>query len=637
MEKLPVELVSRILECRLTIAPLPSVNIGADPSSIDIGPHELSALQCVSRRLFEICCDNSIWRQHCYEAANHKLQDHTALFTTHNTGGAVDVLLTGGTGTGNISESSEPFHADSDVVSDKRTGPLSNSASQWDPSYRGEEVNWYSEYIARNAPISVQWLQEPYAAGMKDEEDVIIQREVKGMGIMKDHNYGGSDKIIGPLDDGTLCLWDLNRSTISERSTRGKIIGISARGALTTDSLRRADAGSSSKATNLDFISIGECVSVDSFRQTAYVAVGNILNEVDLSTLQVVSQQKYPWSIFALSQETEYSAPLTVATTRNLNLYDPRFCGPGPDSRICCPAPPDNGKYIPLFQPIPLSVLHTPLPNINSIALAGRFSAILLYDRRKLSSLLSTAHSGARICSLAAVPTCPRPYSIARPELQDNHTIVAAGEYKGRGSLEMFSIATPHNIGDYQTQQRSLLVKDSICLNRQSASGSKLLSVAAHGTRLVFSDANGYIKWVERDGRTEVRRWNLSQDSKYRRRRRGTASPSPSSSHDPEYCRWAAEYATGGSDIVRKILPAGYTDVLDDELLIWTGDRIGRLRFSSKAGRDWDNEAEIYEEKMKSIKREEDDKMAMYAEAVLQSMKTHQQELTWMGDFGTGN
>ncbi|PGH33771.1 hypothetical protein GX50_03428 [[Emmonsia] crescens] len=620
MEKLPVELVSRILEY--------------------IGPHELSALQSVSRRLFDICCDNAIWRQYCYKAANHELRDNNAFNglrpNTSNTGRVLDVLLTGQTQVGNTTESSESVQADFDVAHDKGTSPLSSSASLWDPSYPGEEVDWYSEYIARNAPISVQWLQEPYAVSAQDENDAIIQREVKGMGLMKDHSYGGSDKIIGPLDDGTLCLWDLNRSTMSKRSARGKIIGISARGALTTDSLRRADVSSSSKATNLEFISVGECVSIDSFRQTAYIAVGNILNEVDLSTLQVVSQQKYPWSIFALSQETEYSAPLTVGTTRNLNLYDPRFRSPALDSRICCPAPLDNGRYVSLFQPVPLSILHAPLPNINSIVLAGRFSAILLYDRRNLSHLVSTAHSGARICSLAAIPTCPRPYSITRPELQGNHTVVAAGEYKGCGSLEMFSISTPANPGNYQNQERTFLVKDGICLNRQSASGSKLLSVAAHGTRLVFTDANGYIKWVERDGRTEVRRWNLSKDIKYRRRRRGPTSANPSSSHDLEYCRWTAEYATGGSDIVRKILPTGYTNVLDDELLIWTGDRIGRLRFSNKPGHDWNNEAEIYEEEMESMRREEDHNMAVYAETVFQSLKTHQQELTWMGDFGTG-
>ncbi|OAT07566.1 F-box domain-containing protein [Blastomyces gilchristii SLH14081] len=617
----------------------------ADPSSIDIGPSELAALQVVSRRLFNICRDNSIWRQHCYEAANHKLQDRNALFhnrrpntnSANNPGSVIDALLTGHVQGGSITESSESAHADADGAHDRRTSPPASSASHWDPSYEGEEVDWYSEYIARNAPISIQWLQEPYAAADQDGDDAIIQREVKGMGLLKDYRYGGSDKIIGPLDDGTLCLWDLNRSSLCKRNTRGKIVETSARGALTTDSSRRAHEPFSSRPTNLDFISIGECVSVDSFHQAAYIAVGNILNEVDLSTLQVVSQQKYPWSIFALSQETEYAAPLTVGTTRSLNIYDPRFCGAGSDTRIHYPMPPYNSRFVSLFQPVPLSVLHTPPPNINSIVVAGRFSAILLYDRRNLSSLLSTAHSGARICSLTAIPACPRPYSVTCPELQNNHTIVAAGEYKGRGSLEMFSASTPSTPGDFQTQKRSLLVKDGICLNRQSASGSKLLSVAVHGTRLVFTDANGYIKWVERDGRTEVRRWNLSNDTKHRRRQLDSTHPIPSSSHDLEYYRRTDEYATGDSDIVRKILPTGYSDVLDDELLIWTGDRIGRLRFSSKAGHDWNKEAEIYEEEMaEAARRDEERKRALYAETVFKSFRTHQQELTWMGDFGMG-
>lgn len=376
---------------------------------------------------------------------------HNLRPNTNTTSGVLDVLLTDQIQAGNIAKSSKALHTDSDSSHNKRTIPLATSASQWDPSYQGEQIDWYSEYIARNAPISVHWLQEPYTTAVRDEDDAIIQHEIKGMGLMKDNRYGGSDKVIAPLDDGTLCLWDLNRSSLSKRDARGKIVGTSVRGSLTTDSSRRADAAFSSKPTNLDFISIGECMSVDSFLQTAYIAVGNILNEVDLSTLQVISQQKYPWSIFALSQETEYSAPLTVGTTRNLNLYDPRFRGPGPDTRLCCPMSPDNGRYVSLFQPVPLSILHSPLPNINSIVLAGRFSAILLYDRRNLSSLLSTAHSGARICSLAAIPTCPRPYSITHPELQNNHTIVAAGEYKGHGSLDMFSISTPANLGDYRT------------------------------------------------------------------------------------------------------------------------------------------------------------------------------------------
>src|SRR5438045_6300891 len=49
--------------------------------------------------------------------------------------------------------------------------------------------------------------------------------------------------------------------------------------------------------------------------------------------------------------------------------------------------------------------------------------------------------------------------------------------------------------------------------NRQTSSNSKLLSVSTHGTRTIFSDGGGNLKWVERDGFTEVRDWNLSQGS----------------------------------------------------------------------------------------------------------------------------
>src|ERR1035438_8772484 len=36
--------------------------------------------------------------------------------------------------------------------------------------------------------------------------------------------------------------------------------------------------------------------------------------------------------------------------------------------------------------------------------------------------------------------------------------------------------------------------------NRQTSSNSKLLSVSNHGTRIVFSDGGGNIKWVEGNG-----------------------------------------------------------------------------------------------------------------------------------------
>ncbi|KAK2769981.1 hypothetical protein FQN53_005795 [Emmonsiellopsis sp. PD_33] len=632
MEKLPVELVSKIVE--------------------HIGPPELSSLQLVSRRLFEFCRDNSLWRRYCYEARKNPRENGAPLnflrpeqspapVAGHgqgNAGNVLDVITAGQAGNAADANATDT-HIPHLQPGEKSTLSLAGCASQWDPSYEGEKVDWFSEYVARNVPISVEWLQEPPGESGQDEEDGILGREVKGMGLMKDYSYAGSDKIVAPLDDGAVCVWDLNRSTyMKDRNSRGKISGISRAGILMKDLSRRED---SPKSVNIDFISVGECVSVDSFRHTAYIAVGSMLNEVDLSTLQVVSQKKYPWSVFALSQETEYSAPLTVGTAQSLHVYDSRIRSEAAESRLYSPPAPDNCRYVSLLQPIPISILHPPLPNINSILIAGRFSAILSYDRRNLSGLLRTTHSGASLCSLAAIPTSPRPYSSMHPELQGSHTVVACGEYKGRGSLEMLPISAPATTGDFHTQERSSFLRGAICQNRQSASGSKLLSVAAHGTRIVFTDADGNIKWVERDGRTEVRRWNLNMDTS-QRRKPPPVVPTPLSILDSDL--WFTQ-PTSSSEMVRKILPTGFPDVLDDELLIWTGDRIGRIRFSRKPGHDWNSDTGKYhgneeEGDSRTVDRghHRDPSSRGYSEAVVrESLYTHRNELSWMGNFGTGN
>ncbi|EEH22227.2 hypothetical protein PABG_04438 [Paracoccidioides brasiliensis Pb03] len=478
MEKLQVELVSRIVEY-------------VEPK--ELRTSSLSRAASLTSAVTIRSGDGTATRQLATDCKSTNLCLVPSSRNSNNQGGILDVIVrTQAQGSGTV-DRSESFL-------EYRLG-RNKWISQWDSSYSGEEIDWYSEYIARNVPISVHWLQEPDAAGNRNGDAGIVKPEVKGMGLMKDRGYGGADKIIGPLDDGTVCLWDLNRSTLSERNSRGRIIGTSAPGILTTDMMRSRATFSPTNAPIIDFIGVGECVSVDSFRQTAFIAVGHILNEVDMSTLQVISQKKFPWSIFALSQETEeYSAPLTVGTTRSLHLYDPRIRSL--DSRICSPVAPNNDRYVSLLQP-------------NSS----------LY-----STLSSTKYKLIRHCRTFFCDSTVRQAQLVR---------FACGEYKGRGSLELFSTSIPTNSGDYGSQRCSMLVKEAICQNRQSASGSKLLSVATHETRIVFADANGNIKWVERD----------------------------------DY--WPGEHEIGGSDIVRKILP--YDEAvcrslqIQREELIWMG------------------------------------------------------------------
>ncbi|ODH19927.1 hypothetical protein ACO22_06038 [Paracoccidioides brasiliensis] len=515
MEKLPVELVSRIVEY---VEPkelrTSSLSRAASlTSAVTIRSGDGTATRQLATDCLKLLLPSSL--QPCPGS-----QGNRSSRNSNNQGGILDVIVrTQAQGSGTV-DRSESFL-------ENRLG-RNKWISQWDSSYSGEEIDWYSEYIARNVPISVHWLQEPDAAGNRNGDAGIVKPEVKGMGLMKDRGYGGADKIIGPLDDGTVCLWDLNRSTLSERNSRGRIIGTSAPGILTTDMMRSRATFSPTNAPIIDFIGVGECVSVDSFRQTAFIAVGHILNEVDMSTLQVISQKKFSWSIFALSQETEeYSAPLTVGTTRSLHLYDPRIRSL--DSRICSPVAPNNDRYVSLLQPN--SSLYSTLSS-TKYKLIRHCRTFFCDSTVRQAQLVS-------ISSLAALPMCPQPYASSRPQLRGNHIIVACGEYKGRGSLELFSTSIPTNSGDYGSQRCSMLVKEAICQNRQSASGSKLLSVATHETRIVFADANGNIKWVERD----------------------------------DY--WPGEHEIGGSDIVRKILP--YDEAvcrslqIQREELIWMG------------------------------------------------------------------
>lgn len=625
-------------------------------------------LQLVSKKIFDLARDNNLWKLHCYE------ESWAALQASRPAGRNSESLLTNETATlRTLGQNSlrdliqPPAPLLEDGIEDSRGLPLSErarAAAEWDSSAEGEHVDWYSEYIARHGPLSFSWVQQPLHA--RDDGRKREPYEIKGMGLLKDWSSARENKIIAPLDDGSVCIWDLNHSHSSDsQSGRGRILGTSEPGVLMKDlSGRREHAPSKS---SLDFINLGEGVSVDSFRRRAYLAIGNVLNEVDLETLRVVSQQRYPWSIFALSQETDYSVPLTLATTLSLQIHDSRLSAaeeeeaislrcernsvplipeldifPHSDSpqlqlqpnglpprRLRSPGP-EQENYAPLFQPGPLSILHPPAPHVNTILLAGRFPSILCYDRRFFPRLQSTVHSGGRLCGLASAPG-PRFPVFSDDVYPDSHAIVACGEYNGRGSLELYNLQssskeTENNNLSERTSQLTPMYK-----NRQSAASSKLLSVASHGNRLVYSDSEGNIKWVERNGRAEVRRWNLN-----------TSLPS-----DPSQPRglWPSSGTQNqNNEVARKVLPTG-GNLSGDELLIWTGERIGRIRFSVPEDHyldeveedDWFMHAEVDEqtrEAMRKKHRDEWEKERKYEEAMRQALERQADEVRWMGTDG---
>ncbi|KAJ5169812.1 uncharacterized protein N7500_002595 [Penicillium coprophilum] len=663
MDKLPVEILSKIIDY--------------------LAPREKVQLQCISKKFFELARDNNQWRLHCYDQSwaartarsaarpsESVIADATVSLTTLGQESLRDI----------IQPSAPPSNGDSDDIRGLSAGERARAAAEWDSSAEGEHVDWYSEYIARHAPISLSWVEQPSVRSGEGKKGQSY--EVKGMGLLKDWSSARQNKIVAPLEDGSVCIWDLNHShSADSQASKGRILGVSDPGILMTNLSGRRDHSPSK--TSLEFINLGEGVSVDSLRQRAYLAVGNVLNEVDLETLKVISQQRYPWSIFALSQETDYSVPLTLATTLSLQIYDSRLSAveeeeaissrceqvassytpeldifPHSDSplfqlqsngqpptRIRSPGPSDTGaNYAPLFQPGPLSILHPPAPHVNTILLAGRFPSILCYDRRYFPRLQTTVHSGGRLCGLASVPA-PRFPVFSDPTYPESHSVVACGDYNGRGSLELYNLKSVSE-GHSPSNMTSTLSPEY--KNRQSAASSKLLSVGSHGNRIVFSDAEGNIKWTERNGRSEVRRWNINTSQPQIPFGRRSRQQDVGAEEDQQPRGLWPSQSPGNNEVARKILPTG-GNLTGDELLIWTGERIGHLKFSISANHETEVEvdddddvfmhAEVDEatrEEMRHKRRDDWEREQRYGDYMRRALERQADEVRWMGSQGLG-
>jgi hypothetical protein len=160
--------------------------------------------------------------------------------------------------------------------------------ANWDPSYPTEKVYWYDEYIARNAPISTSWLQQPRNRESAEHEYL----EVRGMGIYTPPGEADATLVVGPLDDGSVCLWDISGS----RGRRGSIVARSKSGLISVDQAPQTGAGRRSKSINTG---VTECVSVDSARKRAFFAVQSgmtlsprfVLNLPSLLHLEVIDHQ----------------------------------------------------------------------------------------------------------------------------------------------------------------------------------------------------------------------------------------------------------------------------------------------------------------------------------------------------------
>jgi hypothetical protein len=134
--------------------------------------------------------------------------------------------------------------------------------ANWDPSYSNEKVHWYDEYIARNAPISTSWMQQPRNRESAENEYL----EARGMAVYKPPGEVDTTLVVAPLDDGSLCLWNINGT----RGRKGAIVGRSKPGILSVDKDPQPEDGRRSKMVSTG---VTECISIDSAQNKAYIAV----------------------------------------------------------------------------------------------------------------------------------------------------------------------------------------------------------------------------------------------------------------------------------------------------------------------------------------------------------------------------
>ncbi|CAF9936987.1 MAG: hypothetical protein ALECFALPRED_007033 [Alectoria fallacina] len=537
MERLPAELILHIasfLEAR------------------DLVPVHLA-----SKHLFKITRDSELWKRFCLDDSHSEAARRRQDFLY---GPPIPIQEP------RVFELRRAVaRSDNNNASPTAETATARAMATWDPTYPDEKVDWYGEYIARHASLSMSWLEQPF----NEQNGLRKKSETRGLGIFRNHD---DNLVVAPLDDGSVCLWNIGREDAAPNPQDGRIMARSRPGLLSVNgpdgSIPQNPTKSRAKMTSTGVV---ECVSVDRARNKAYFAVQSGLNEVDLTTLQISSYDRYPFSITALSEAT-HPVPLTVGTSLSLHLHDPRLGNNGgsPTSWIsdrvdtnanASQNPPysttdfhrlssgDSSQtdYATLFHPSPLSILH--LNPSSTIYVAGRFPSILNYDRRCFPKLTSTIHSGARLCSISSLPTPNHP------------TLAAVGEYNGKGSLELYPLDSAF------TASPSDSISDQPTRNRTSASRSKLLSLTPHGTRLLFSDSDGQLKWVERDGSSLVRRWNIN-----------TFDTSISDSESARSGIFNVDPNEG--DVARKLLPVGTG--ARSEVCVWTGEKIGVLGFKDK-------------------------------------------------------
>lgn len=143
--------------------------------------------------------------------------------------------------------------------------------------------------------------------------------------------------------------------------------------------------------------------------------------------------------------------------------------------------------------------------------------------------------------------------------------------------------------------------------------------MASHGARIVTGDADGVIKWVERDGRMLVRAYVVEAPEK--QNTSGSSGLWGSVARSSESRTVVGGLPTGG-EVVRKVVVAKEGG---EELVVWVGDRVGVL------GSFGDDEAEAEE-----MEVEENTEMETYLERMREALERQAAEVRIMAGLGMG-
>ncbi|ATY58840.1 F-box domain containing [Cordyceps militaris] len=598
-------------------------------------PYHITCLQLVSRKLQELCLDDELWKQNCFDSSPWYLHLQSRRLAPpaffghisdgHDTQIAAQDAVSASESIDRVTPQPSPPIDDSKRHRWQKMQDMCN----WDPSFPTERVSWYDEYIQRYGPACISWLQTPR---MRDRGlDAII--ESRGVALYNPCSGDGGEKTmlaVSPLDDGSVCLWDVKGT----RGKQGGIIGRSKPDILFID----GPGGQNQRRSKRIDTGVTECVSINHQNNRAFFAVQSHLIEVDLDRLEVVSRQSFEWSITTMSAIND-GLPLTVGTSLGIHLHDFRthsIISSDRSERVEWnesdvyksifdpkPLPP----YASLSQPTPISILHLPKPGSHNlisddIYVSGRFTNILHYDRRQFPAIVGSIYSGGLIKSLASVPY---PYSTVDYEVRrqgefpveqvarikrsgSGVTMIAGGVYKLKGSLEMYGLSSTVHSNNRATLQNAAMK------NRQTAASSTILSLTTHGTKIAFSDGSGLIKWFERDGFTECRRHKIGSCDA---REKNLFSSS------------------GRGEIARKIVSTKSCGDDDrpnnDNILFWTGERLGLLSFTtSRLYHSDDFEARDEEAAA------EEDKRQQYADKMRSALERQTDEIRLMSRFGHG-